>query len=147
MRTITIDLEELQMAFSNAMPEMTYYLDTETGEVLFDAPDLPLDVLPGADASSEERQAFEDRYLEVPPADSRKGYADMEAFIDTVEDESLRGRLEVAIQGKGAFRRFKDVLRGTPERDRWHEFRDARLQQRILAWLDDCDIQPNFEKA
>jgi len=147
MRTLTIDLEELQMAFSNAMPELTYYLDTETGEVLIDTPDLPLDVLPAADASSDERTAFKARYLEVPSADSRRGYADMEEFINTVEDESLRGRLEVSIQGKGAFRRFKDVLRGTPERDRWHEFRDARLRQRVLAWLDEQGIQPNLDEA
>jgi hypothetical protein len=34
----------------------------------------------------------------------------MEAFIETVSDWHLQEPLQVAIQGKGAFRRFKDVL-------------------------------------
>jgi hypothetical protein len=34
----------------------------------------------------------------------------MRDFIDTVTDDALAGRLRVAIQGKGAFRRFKDTL-------------------------------------
>ena len=51
----------------------------------------------------------------------------MEDFIATVEGERLAELLEVAIKGKGAFRRFKDVLLNYPEeRVRWFEFKDDR---------------------
>ena len=44
--------------------------------------------------------------------------------------------LDVAIQGKGAFRRFKDVLRGHPgEQQRWFEFQAARMDARAREWL------------
>ena len=51
--------------------------------------------------------------------------------------------MEVAIHGKGAFRRFKDTLEGYPkERERWFEFLDARSQERVLNWLREEEIQP-----
>jgi hypothetical protein len=41
----------------------------------------------------------------------------MRDFIGTVTDDALAGRLNVAIQAKGAFRRFKDTL--FPNEDGW----------------------------
>ena len=41
---------------------------------------------------------------------SREQYRWMERFIPMIEDPDLRGKLTQAIDGKGAFRRFKDVL-------------------------------------
>jgi hypothetical protein len=58
-----------------------------------------------------------------------------------VEDEHLSELLEVAINGKGAFRRFKDVLLNYPEeRERWFQFKDDRMKERALEWLDDIDV-------
>ena len=49
--------------------------------------------------------------------------------------------LEVAINGKGAFRRFKDVLLNYPEeRERWFKFRDDRMEKRAVEWLESIDV-------
>ena len=83
------------------------------------------------------------RFLRVPEADSREGYGEMQAFIETVSRPRLQERLWAAIRGRGAFRRFKDVLASAPaERERWFAFKDARLRQRVLAWLADEGIEP-----
>ena len=67
-------------------------------------------------------------------------------FLDTVKDMRLRGLLENAVQGQGAFSRFKDaVARDPDERQRWFAFRDARLRRRIIEWLGDKDIEPILE--
>jgi len=59
---------------------------------------------------------------------------DMQAFIETVASPRLEERLCPAIRGRGAFRRFKDVLAGYPaESERWHAFKSARVRQRVLA--------------
>ena len=77
---------------------------------------------------------LETRFLPVPGADSRAGYADMEAFIETVASLRLQERLRAAIRGRGAFRRFKDVLGRQPaEWERWLTFRDGRVRRRALA--------------
>ena len=76
------------------------------------------------------------RYLQVPRADSSEGYDDMQDFIDTLSDEHLQESLNVAIQGRGALRRFKDVLARHPaEQQRWFDFQAARLDARAREWL------------
>src|SRR5437763_2444817 len=50
------------------------------------------------------------RYVRVPALESSEGYQIMEDFIATVGDRRMQGLLELAIRGRGAFRRFKDVL-------------------------------------
>ncbi len=118
--------------------EHEYYLDLETGEMLFLSEYL----------DDEERGKLRDRidddpdrYERIPKADPHEGYEDMQAFIATVKDERLAELLEVAINGKGAFRRFKDVLLNYPEeRERWFQFKDDRIQERTLEWLGDIDV-------
>ena len=58
-----------------------------------------------------------------------------------VHCEGSRGadRLEIAISGRGAFRRFKDVLARWPgELDRWYAFSAERQRGRARAWLADA---------
>ena len=65
----------------------------------------------------------------------------MQAFIATLEDDHLAELLEAAINGKGAFRRFKDVLLNYPkEREKWFEFKDDRIQEQALEWLESIGV-------
>lgn len=67
----------------------------------------------------------------------------MEDFIASVADGRLPERLWQAIRGRGAFRRFEDVLAHHPhEREAWFAFRDSRLRQRVLDWLELEGIEP-----
>jgi hypothetical protein len=60
-----------------------------------------------------------------------------------VEHPGLRAALEQAIDGKGAFRRFKDVLMSyATERERWFAFRSERLRVFMEAWLAAHAIVP-----
>jgi hypothetical protein len=82
-----------------------------------------------------------DRYEQIPRAESHEGYEDMEGFIATVKDEHLAELLEAAINDRGAFRRFKDVLLRYPEeRERWFRFKDERIEERAREWLDDIGV-------
>lgn len=77
-----------------------------------------------------------DRWLAVRCQGSRDGYRDMEDFIETVQDEDWADRLSIAISGRGAFRRFKDVLGHWPgELERWYAFSGERQRGRARAWL------------
>ena len=56
-----------------------------------------------------------------------------------------QGLLELAIRGRGAFRRFKDVLAAYPrERERWFAFHDARLRELVLRWLESHSDAPTM---
>jgi Uncharacterised protein family (UPF0158) len=57
-------------------------------------------------------------------------------FIETVRDTGRADRLEIAISGRGAFRRFKDVLERWPgELERWYAFSAERQHGRARARL------------
>ncbi|HLL21941.1 MAG TPA: UPF0158 family protein, partial [Kofleriaceae bacterium] len=82
----------------------------------------------------------------VEPASSREQYRWMERFVGSVVDEPLRERLIISIDGKGAFRRFKDVLLAYPaERERWFSYRADLLHWHIQNWLEQHDIATTNE--
>ena len=71
----------------------------------------------------------------------------MEAFTLTVPDPPLRAELQRALHGRGAFRRFRDVL-GTSfrERERWFQFKRERLRKHMTEWLASLEIEPLWEE-
>lgn len=135
-RDVPIDWEALEDAFENNAPEVHSYLHLKTGEVLR--------VVDGiADPEMHSRIASDTEYMRVEPVSSREQYRWMERFIPLVEDVDLRQKLLSAIDGKGAFRRFKDVLMGhVQERERWFAFRSERLRVFMEAWLGAHALHP-----
>jgi Uncharacterised protein family (UPF0158) len=69
----------------------------------------------------------------------------MADFADGITDERAGRRLARAIQGKGAFRRFKDELHEEhPELlPAWYAFRDTRARRRAVRWLADNSLIDN----
>jgi hypothetical protein len=126
---VPVAWEALEDAFENNAPEVHSYLHFDTGEVIR--------IVDGvADPSMHTRIMNDSRYLRIDPVSSREQYRWMERFIATVEDEELRRRLNIAIDGKGAFRRFKDALMSHPvDRERWFAFRSERLRSCMESWL------------
>jgi hypothetical protein len=118
----------------------TFYLDRQTGEVLswsseHDEPEHIQQVIDRIDAEP-------DRYLRIEPCDSRTEWGWMADFIDTVTEPRLEQQLALAIRGRGAFRRFKDVLVDYPaERERWFAYWSERLRADIRRWLEANDVE------
>jgi hypothetical protein len=129
-RDVPISWEALEDAFENNAPEVHSYLHLATGEVMR--------VVDGvADPVTHSRIVSDPNYRRVEPVSSREQYRWMERFIATVEEGPLRQRLLQSIDGKGAFRRFKDVLMSFPvDRERWFAFRSERLKMCMEGWLD-----------
>jgi len=126
---VPVAWEALDDAFENNAPEVHSYLHFDTGEVIR--------IVDGvAEPAMHARIMNDGRYLRIVPVSPRGQYRWMEGFIATVEDEELRRRLNIAIDGKGAFRRFKDALMSHPvDRERWFAFRRGRLRSCMEPWL------------
>lgn len=73
------------------------------------------------------------------PLPSCVWYQDMVDFADGVSDRAAGLRLSSALQGRGAFRRFKNQLyQRHPELiSAWHAFRDSGARVRAVEWLVD----------
>lgn len=138
-RTITLELDwdALEVAVERNAPETDSYLDLLTGRVLTITEGDPEATLQRENVTTNIRN-----FLRVEPASSREQYRWMERFVTSVTDEPLRERLVISIDGKGAFRRFKDVLLGFPvERERWFSYRAELLHWHIHNWLQSHGIE------
>ena len=142
-RRVPVDWAALETALTSNPGEWTCHLDVRSGEVQM----VPVDRLgEGDDWPSEEQidMGLEAGHLiHIEPLGSRVEYGWMAEFVATVDDARLRDGLEVALDGRGAFRRFKNVLFDDPaERERWFAFRGERLRAAAREWLDDLGIDP-----
>ncbi len=163
-----VSYTDLEIAFSMQGSEYQNWLDKQTGEVISydshiedelltggDLSDLPkwqqeevenarrvlraLGDLPGEDGN----EAVEpDRYVTIPRIETHDAYETMVDFVETVRSDHLRELLSVALRGKGAFRRFKDVLLDYPaERERWFEFESRRERETIEEWAQEQGVE------
>lgn len=129
-RQVAVFWEALEDAFENNAPEVHSYLQLTTGEVIRIVDGI-------ADPAMHSRIVSDANYVRIDPVSSREQYRWMERYIATVEDPEFRQKLISAIDGKGAFRRFKDVLMSYPaDRERWFAFRSERLRTCMEAWLE-----------
>ncbi len=134
-RKVPVSWEALEDAFENNAHEIHSYLHTHTGEVIR--------IVDGvADPQMHTRVMADATYLRIDPVSSREQYRWMERFIASVDEINLRRALGSAIDGKGAFRRFKDALMNFPlDRERWFTFRSERLRACMAAWLEAHGIE------
>ncbi|MET7474247.1 UPF0158 family protein [Streptomyces sp. NPDC005648] len=136
LRPLPVDLEKLSGLLEGDPAWGGGRIDLDTGEcrpALADTEEL---------WDQEEPEGAE-RWLHVPCQGSRDAYRDMEDFITTLDDQDLAHFLGIAIQGPGAFRRFKDVLATSPaELQRYWLFAAEREHGRGRAWLADQGYRP-----
>jgi hypothetical protein len=133
LRPLPIDLEELAMIVEGDPMSGGGRIDLQTGEVW---PQPAIDYAVEIGEEPEDEDPDPDRWLHVHCEGSHEGYRDMEDFIDTRSDHDWDDRLSIAIQGRGAFRRFKNVLSRSPdELEEWHAFSNERQRGRARVWL------------
>lgn len=115
-----VDLAELGAARDDRTPGSCWWIDPADGRILL-VPD---------------RGGEPEGWLRIPPAESDGGYRDMSEFVEGVQHRRAAELLDQAINGRGAFRRFKNTLFEFPElRDQWYRFRDARARRGAIDWL------------
>jgi len=137
MPPITVNWSDLEIAFERNSPNQESFLDLETGDLL-----AIIDGEPDAAARRTKVAQNPNRFVRIDPASSREQYRWMERFVASVAEPTLRERLLIAIDGKGAFRRFKDVLLAFPaERERWFTYRSDLLHFHMQTWMDHAKIE------
>jgi len=138
LNELQVDLDQLADLIDGGPDSAGGRLDLTTGDVW---PEIAFD--DSSDDDDEDEDDDPDRWLYVWPTGSRRAYNDMVDFTATRESRTLAARLERALEGRGAFRRFKDVLFDWPEdRDAWFVFSEDRRRGRAREWLADAGYRP-----
>ncbi|MEE3850220.1 hypothetical protein VZC37_07730 [Gordonia sp. LSe1-13] len=132
LRSLPVELEELCSILEGDLMNSGGMIDLRTGQTW---PDVVLEDS-GEEVFDEDELEDSTRWLHVESIGSRDGYRDMVDFAGTITDPRLAGQLDVALDGRGAFRRFKNVLSEAPEEfTRFMLFSDERKLGRAREWL------------
>ena len=132
----SLDLEDISNALADqAGYEHRWLIDPLTGEIAFWTADTGIDGQTPVDLDELDLVC-------INPLPSWVWYQDMADFADTITDERAGRRLARAIQGKGAFRRFRDELHDEyPDLlPTWYAFRGIRAERRAVQWLADNSL-------
>jgi Uncharacterised protein family (UPF0158) len=132
----SLDLEEIATALADQTDyEHRWLINPQTGEVVFWTSDTGIDGQTPVDIDELD-------LISIDPLPSYIWYQDMADFAERITDEKAGRRLARAIQGRGAFRRFKAELHDEYPHllPAWYAFRDARAHCRAVEWLADNSL-------
>ncbi|MGG2027010.1 UPF0158 family protein [Gottfriedia sp. S16(2024)] len=112
-------------------------IDAEDEKTMDDLQDWQIENL---EIANEIVENYED-YKELPSKYEIDEYKMVKDFCLTVKDVKVQKILLIAIEGKGAFRKFKDtVIEFNIEMD-WYSYRDRRYKDLAIAWCQNNDIE------
>ncbi len=149
---MTVKLKDITEGLEFQSDEGSSHLHTTTGEVVYITDEdvraaedeTPLDHFPAwqHEAIRVAKDLLESGdYLPLPTKFDIHEYRIMERFCYSVDDEEMRDDLFNAIQGSGAFRRFKDSIHKHGVADDWYKHRDDALKEIAIAWCEENGMQ------
>lgn len=133
-----VPLEAVISGIEMASDTFTYYLDLETMEQVSVADEL----ITGIDDTETTEMIDENpgRFLRLPTQYDIHKYSIMEDFVYSLEDAEAKQSLARAIQGRGAFRCFKDALVQYGVHQRWFDYQAAAYRELAIRWCRDLDL-------
>lgn len=140
MEMMKLKLNDVLEALEGASDDTGYVLDMQTGEihVFFDD---DFDDFDDPEEAQEEIEEGSDRYLALPDSFDINEYEMMEHFLWTITDEEARHTLDVAMRGKGAFRRFSAKLNALGLEEDWYDYRSKQYERIARDWCEVNNIE------
>lgn len=80
-------------------------------------------------------------FIPLPSKSDRNDYDTMKEFCYTFKDSDVSRALLNAIQGKGAFSRFKDTCFRLNIMDKWNSFHEESIRKLAIEWCKENNIQ------
>ena len=89
----------------------------------------------------EEQEELIEESIGLPTKFQIDEYSMMEEFIETIDDVKLYNQLCIAINGSGAFRRFKDTCINYEIIEDWYEFKNQKYKELAINWCEENNIK------
>jgi len=148
---LPVKLSDLVDQMEMSGDDWTLYLNRKTGEIVSvspddeilmgDPPDLENAPAWQVEQLAKVREALEsDDDLVLPDKFEIHEWSIMERFVGSIDNDEHRNKLDRAIHGNGAFRRFKDTLHDLKLQDDWYRFRARAMEDIAAAWLEENSI-------
>lgn len=139
-----ISLDDIAEELECYMDGTTAYLDTQTGEVEWFS-DYNSEYLGNNEDFkawwNEEYEGPDDRFVRMPRRWEINDYHIMEDFIESLPDEKAADSLARAIEGRGAFGRFRAVVDSLGKLDEWYAFKHDAYVQITREWCEENEVK------
>jgi len=129
-----IDLNDVAEEFEMISSDASLFYNKTTGEF-----EYYCDFFGGNEDDCEKYE--EDDWIAAPDHQDINEYSIMVDFIETITNPRKNELLSVAIEGKGAFRRFKDTLHRVDLTDEWYAFKHKAFVEIAREWCKENDIE------
>ncbi|MGO4547777.1 UPF0158 family protein [Paenibacillus sp. 2TAB23] len=152
-RKAAVKLDDLITVIEIQMDDTLTYINTQTGEVITLSRDEmsaaeeeePLENYPDWQRENIEQaiKVIEDEYevyLEFTLRNEFHEYEIVEEFIKTLAIAEVREKWFGAIQGRGAFRRFKEVIIEHDVDKQWYEFKEKKVKELVVEWCKEKEL-------
>jgi hypothetical protein len=151
---VPVKLDDLISEIEIQIDETFTYINTQTGEVVTLSreemraaeDEEPLEKYPVWQRENIEKaiEIIEDEneaYLDFTLRNEYHEYEIVEEFIGTLSEAEGREELFGAIQGRWAFRRFKDGIREHDVEKQWYEFKEKKLKELVIEWCEEKGLR------
>ena len=145
-RKLRVDMNDLLDSMSMPDEGPNFCLDLDTGAIEMDGFDEDSDFDDNVDdeAGPGDPDVSPNR-LPLPRFAGHEEYDLMSRFAASLDERDLRRQLEAALEGKGAFRRFRDFVSSYPDLEAsWRTRRQGALLERALEWFRSLRIEPVY---
>ncbi|MDO4299466.1 MAG: UPF0158 family protein [Lachnospiraceae bacterium] len=128
-------IEAIEMADDNS----TAYYDLENQELLWYMEDLGW----SNEEDAEETEAMVEegwrtRFFKLPGKFDIDEYSIMESYIyDEIPAGAVQDQFEYAIRGRGAFRRFRNLLDRLGITQEWYDYLDKAHKELAIEWCEE----------
>lgn len=144
---LPVKLHDVVDALGMTSDSITYFLDRRTGEI---------EIITEEDWNAAEKDELiseypewqresilkareiqsTDHFVELPSDFEINSYETMERFCNEYPNLQISQRLSAVIKGKGASRRFNDMIDDLGIRDEWNRFECQSLEDLAIEWLE-----------
>jgi len=149
-----VKLDDLISEIELQIDDTFTFINTNTGEVITlmreevraAEDEEPLEKFPDWQRENIEKAIIitEDEdgvYLDFTLRNNFNEYQIIEEFIISHQDQKNREVLYDTIQGRGAFRRFKDKIIELGVDNQWNTYKDSKIRQLVIEWCKEHNIE------
>ncbi len=91
--------------------------------------------------SEDEIEELFEKSIILPTQYEINEYQMMVDFIDTINNLEIKNNLQKLIQGKGAFRRFKDYCLEINIIQYWYDFKEQKYKEIAINWCKQNELK------
>ena len=136
MKEVSIELADLIEAFENDSEDLYYYLNLSSGEIV----KVSEDYCPDETVSQIDYNDVK-KFSRIIPLSPEEQLKIREDFLEYVDDENIRDKLEIALIHRGPLRKFAEIIKNYEEvYGKWRQFREQHMKIHLQKWIDSLDV-------